>query len=197
MNMSWPLVALIVIVFFMVLFKKDISLFLGRTQKIGKDGIHTLTVQIQQDPEKESLTEKLMKEFSSIILREQEDTIRKDLEGNNQQDKINLLIRRLALNQIILNFERVNAVIWGSQIAILDHLNSRNGDTTETLKTFYDSMARIYPDTFANYSFENYLNFMVGFNLITQQQNRYFITNLGREFLVYLAASGQTKSRML
>lgn len=199
-HLAWPAAVLIIALFFMLLFRKNISSLLERTQKIGRDGIQTSPAQIQQATERESLVRELMREFDSIVFREQEESIRKDLENrglNNPQDKINLLVRLLAINQLALHFERINSVIWGSQISLLQHLNSRaDGDISTALKFFYDSAAGLYPATFASYPFEQYLQFLVAFNLITLQGERYFITNLGHEFLVYLADTGQTRWRL-
>lgn len=200
-HFAWPIAISIIAIFALFLFKKDISALLGRTQKIGRDGIQTSLPQIQQSTERESAVEVLMKEFSSVALREEEENIRKDLEIrglSSQQDKINLLIKHLAINQLALHFERINSVIWGSQIALLQHLNSCiDGDSSSMLRIFYDNAAKNYPDTFASYPFEQYLQFLVAFNLIIQRGERYFITALGREFLVYLTATGQTKWRHL
>ncbi|MBI4849636.1 MAG: hypothetical protein HY808_13885 [Nitrospirae bacterium] len=198
-HLAWPAMTLILGLVFMLLFRKDVSSFLGRTQKIGKDGIQTSFPQVQQATDKESSIEELIKEFSSVAIREQEDNIKKELEKKgfqHPQDKINLLIRHLAISQLAFHFERINATIWRSQILILEHLNSREAENSESIKSFYDYAAKLYPETFANYSFEQYVQFLIQFDLIRYEGQRYCITNLGREFLVYIAATGQTKSRL-
>lgn len=197
-HIAWPVITLLLGLTFMIMFKKNISNFLERTHKISKDGIHAGLPQVQTIDTKSS-AEELLKELSSIAIQEQEDNIKKELDNRgftNSQDKINFLIRYLAINLLSLHFERINAAIWGSQISILQHLNSRiDGDTVMILKSFYDNVYRMYPETFTNYSFEQYMQFLVTFNLIKQQGEQYFIANIGREFLVYIAATGQTKWR--
>jgi len=196
--LAWPIAFLVGVIVFMVLFKKDISSLLVRVQKIGKDGIQTSPIQIQQPSEKESSIEELTKEFSSIAIRNQETNIKRDLENrglSNPQDKINLLIKHLSIIQLALQFERINGLIWGSQVKILEHLNSRKEDSVAGLKFFYDTAYKLSPDVFTNYPFEQYLQFLIAFNLIVQQGEKLSITDIGREFLVYIAATGQTRWR--
>lgn len=198
---AWPGSIVVIAIFFMVFFHKDISALLARIQKISKEGILTSSHQPQKVPESKSTAEELMRAFDSKVLLEQETSIKKDLERrglSNQQETLNVLVRHLAATQLALFFEYVNTLIWGSQVGILQHLNSTpQGETSEKLKSFYDYAAIIYPDAFANYSIEQYLGFLVTSKLITQIGDQYLITDLGRDFLGYLVNTGRTGFRPL
>jgi hypothetical protein len=195
----WPVTVLVIAIIFMLLFRKDISSLLARIQRIGRNGIHTLPSQVQKATERKSSAEELMRAFDSKTLLEQEKNIKKDLESRglpSQQETIDVLVRHLAATQVALRFEFINKIIWGSQILILINLNSKPlGETLEILKPFYQEAAKTFPDVFANYTFDRYLDFLVSANLIIFQNGRYFITTVGRDFLGYLVATGQTGVR--
>ena len=141
-----------------------------------------------------------MKAFDSIILLDYEERIKKDLENRRIDDKkaIEILCRHLAGTQIALNFEQIYSTIWGSQINLLKYLNSRvpTGDTADNLKViFYETAAIIHPLIYAGYPFENYLYFLRSRTLIMEENGIYNITNLGRDFLVYMMQTGKSEAR--
>jgi hypothetical protein len=185
------------------MFRKPISALLNRTHKISKEGIQTLPQQTQQRPEtfeKKTVVQELKEAFDSVTLREHETSIRRDLDQRglkNEQETIDILIRHLAAAQIARHFEFVNSSIWGSQINLLEHLNgSLEGELNENLRVFYDQ-AGLTPPISEEYPFERYLNFLILNNLIIQEEEKYKITNLGRDFLGYLVATGRTRPRPL
>lgn len=133
------------------------------------------------------------------MVREQEDLIKKDLKKykfTDEEEKLNILIKHLAATQLALNFEKIEKAIWGSQVDLLRHLNSLpSGASAEELRLFYDAAAKKHPQTFSEYNFEKYLEYLVLKVLIGYEDGRYHITNLGRDFLSYLVATGQSGFR--
>ena len=198
-HFGWPAAAVILVIFFLIVFRKDISALLRRAQKIGKNGIQIFAPQSQGFPEKKSSAEELMRAFDSLTLLEKEKSIKKDLESRgllNQQEVIDVLIRHLAVAQMSLAFEYINKLIWGSQLEILVHLNAKpQGEPPDMLKPSYENAALTYPTAFAGYTFDQYLNFLVSTKLITFREGKYFIANFGRDFLAYLVNTGQTSLR--
>ena len=196
----WPGVVLILGILFILLFKKDISTLLGRTKKIGKGGIEIVSSELQKSSQSKSSTEELMRTFDSVSLLENEKRIKEDLEERklaDPQDKIDVLVRHLAVYQLSYLFERFNNSIFGSQISILQHLNSKSlGETAEPLEPFYANAAKKYPETYADYPFENYLSFLVTAGLLEKKDERYSVTALGRDFLIYLVNSAAPTERL-
>jgi hypothetical protein len=94
--LAWPGAVLIFGLVFIIIFRKDISLFFRRVQKIGRDGVQAGSDQIQQIAEKKSSTEELMRVFDSIALRETEANIKADLEKRG-----------------FLNDKEVRGKLWG------------------------------------------------------------------------------------
>lgn len=199
---AWPIAVIILGTIFMLIFKPQIIDLFNRIKKVGLKVIEVSAEQSQKivEPQRSSHVEELMRVTDSLILKEQEGRIEKDimdkkLNGDNLKK---VLVRHLAISQILFYFEQINNVIWGTQIQLLEELNTKPvGETKDDLKRFYEYGASLYPTTYEKYAFENYLSYLIVSQLITEKEGRYFITQLGREFLVYLVSSGKTKLRML
>jgi len=199
---AWPISFIILGIIFLLLFRKQIIDLLKRIKKVGPKGLEVSTEQSQKivEPQRSSQAEELMGVTDSLILKNQEDRIGKDIMDQylNGEDLKKVLVRHLAIFQILFYFEQINNAIWGTQIQLLEELNTKPvGETKDDLKRFYDYGASLYPTTYEKYAFENYLYYLTESQLITEKEGRYFITQLGREFLVYLVSSGKTKLRIL
>lgn len=128
----------------------------------------------------------------SIIIWE--NSIREDLNGLNIEEskQIEILIKSLASTQGTLYYESIHSIIWGSQLSLLRYLNSTSeGSSLEVLKVFYDGGAARAPDVYANYSFEQYLEYLTASNLMEKYDNRYLITQFGIDYLGYLTLYGR------
>jgi hypothetical protein len=93
---------------------------------------------------------------------------------------------------------RIARFIFGSQLEILLHLNSRpDGETLENIRTFYERAAQTFPEAYKSYSFEAYLRFLENSELITREDQRVLITPKGRGLFHYMMATGDTAPRRL
>lgn len=200
-EIAWPVAVVIIALSFMLIFRKQIIAFLQRVKTVSHKGIETALGQEQLivESKKPSYFEEFMK-ITSPILRQQEEAIEKDIKekGLTENETKSVLVRHLAIYQLAFLFEQINSIIWGSQIKLLEDLNSKPlGETRENLKRFYELGATLYPATYENYSFVKYLNYLVLSGLINEKEGKYFITDFGREFLIYLASTGKTGFRAL
>ena len=158
---------------------------------------------IQQSTEPQDTSEQrqafneLMRALDSSTLRLQENSIKEDLEkrGLRNSEAIEVLIRYLANAQITLVFNELDQDIWESQVELLRHLNSSPGNSAEELKVFYNRAVyrSTNPEEFIKYTFEQYLQFLTSRELVTELTGSYFISQLGRDFLIFLTAKGTPK----
>jgi len=147
------------------------------------------------NPRKEA--ESLMRELDSALTRELEDGIKDEL-GKKKllgAEGIPVLIRYLAAMSITYVFSEVYRLIWGSQLNLLDYLNSHNGQPAESLRSFYNLGATLYPEYYKEYSFEQWLGFLKDQLLIREDRGLISITVRGREFLTHLARVGLSKNK--
>lgn len=58
-------------------------------------------------------------------------------------------------------------------------------------------MKTLFPDSFRDWTLEQYLAFLLNRLLVIATDGRYHITNLGVEFLTWMARNGRTESNPL
>lgn len=156
---------------------------------------------VQQSAEPQDTSERrqafneLMRALDSSTLRLQENSIKEDLEnqGLRNSEAIEVLIRYLANAQITLIFNEIDYEIWGSQVELLQFLNSSPGSSAEELRTFYNLAVQRSANSMEfikNQTFEQYLQFLTSYELITELEGSYHISHIGRDFLLFLTARG-------
>lgn len=174
----------------------------GRVTSIDKTGIKT---QPNPDSQREDLkrveaAQELTLEIgNTIVLQEVETRIRSDLVSRNLQDDgetSKVLIKYLAATKVALEFEQIHNLIFGSQILLLKKLNEVTGigQVSSLVQAHFTHVQLSFPDSFSNWSLEKYLNFLFERALIVRQDDNYHITNLGKEFLVWMARTGRREN---
>ena len=187
-------------IFFMVFFRKNIRAFIDRAIKVKYPGGELETRNPSQEPVDTTVssTEDRMREFDSPVLREQVNSINSELTSTQGPERERFLVRYLAIIKLDLAFERIYSIIWGSQIYILEYLNSRRliGALKEGIKTsYYDDAATRWPASLTGYSYDMYLGFLKESNLIIERNETLFITEFGVDFLQYLTRTGKSDAR--
>lgn len=190
---SWPLVALLLGIAALFLFRKPLLLFLNRADELGVAGIKVSAKSQVQPHESQppiSQVEQLASAMQSPMLTEAEDFLRKNLDAltTDLKEREKMLIKLLATSQISVAFERTYFHIFGSQIAALQFLNSvpAGFESPDTLQPFYDQAKAKHSDFYGSYSFENWLSFLQTQLLILRQKDKIGITVRGKEFLKYM-----------
>jgi hypothetical protein len=199
---AWPGVVLILVVFFLLLFRRPIASFLSRATEFKGPKIGIRAEQAQDQviklPEP-SAAEGLMRAFDSPALRIREDRIREDLQKRGLtegSDVVNVLVRHLAAVQRAYSHQRIDRMIFGSQLEILMYLNTQSAPVPrDAVRGWYDAAAAAAPDFFKTYSFDAYLKFLSFNGLITDADGQLAITAEGRDLLVFLAETGATHRR--
>jgi len=199
--LSWP-VAIVVLV---LLFRKPLLGLLNRlsTLKVGKELFSIDAPPIIQSDKpietslenKASLIEKA-KYGEYPIVQRREELIRQDLQklqlDSQPQEAVNVLVRHLALSQLLLFAEQIYRNIFGSQIALLKHLNVVGTLRKDQIENLFYNVAKLnFPSLYDTYSFEQYLHYLKAFNLISTTDNQTFvITDEGKLFLEWMVHVG-------
>lgn len=191
-------VVLIFVAFFIIFRKQIIKLF-PRIRSIGK-GLVALDSEQQKskvevDPQKEA--EALMRQFDNALIREVEDIIKEEFNKKKLlgAEGIPVLIRSVAALSIAYAFSETYRIIWGSQLSLLDYLNTQKPQPVVALRAFYNLGATQYPLYYTGYSFEQWLGFLKDQLLIREDAGLIGITIRGREFLTYLTNAGLTRNK--
>lgn len=202
--MNWGVYASSTIVIlgiaFFFIFRTPINGFISRVRSISKTGITTDPAQKEAGPERDprAEAEALMRNLDNALIREAEEGITNELRQRNLlgTEALPVLVRYLAGMQIAFGFEETYRLIWGSQLSLLDYLNSQvDGQPAEALRSFYVLAASQYPEVYTGYSFEAWLGFLRDHLLIREDGGRLRVTVRGREFLAYLTRMGRTRNK--
>jgi hypothetical protein len=189
--LNFPTVTLVLGVLVIIIFSPQWKALLNRTRKLTRMGWEGHEPQqLPPAAATPSAVAEYLRVFENDLVLEQERSVRADLEQRKittPADREQVLIKTLATYQIGLHFERVYSAIYGSQVALLAHLNARHaGDSEAAIKPFYDNAKATYPSVHENSAFETYLGYLEASSLIERNSGSVTITLAGREFLKYL-----------
>jgi hypothetical protein len=197
-DLKWPLVAIVVALFFIVLCRAELRDFIKRIYAISPTrGLKATqqrqqTIQIVSAHTGSDFTRDLAAIVDPYILDQRINSIyaefdsREIKEGNREEYLVRLLAAALTREW----FERIYSFILGSQIRLLQKLNEMSpGLTEEEVKSFYQSAATQFPEIYQSFKFEDWRTFLettCGF--IRNEDDRYTITPYGFGFLKYIVS---------
>jgi hypothetical protein len=195
--LTWPAVGLVLGLVSIFRFAKPFARLIERTERIGKNGLVAFPKGAQQVsvPEGAAEREQLLEAFTSDALKVQEAIVRTEIrkaypEATSESER--LLVKYLAATQLALHFERVWAYIFDSQFDLLTVLNQNPaGESKRLLQTAYENMKK--SPALDKHSFDEWIGFLIGSQLIAEHGDRMTITTTGKEFLKYLVEIGKGK----
>lgn len=106
----------------------------------------------------------------------------------NSQDTGEILVRHLAVNQLMLRCERTHRLIFGSQIAALHLMDAKGEQSDSMLRVLFEDVRNKEPEFFKNYGFENWIGFLTKESAAIRivKTGGYAITVYGRSYLQYI-----------
>ena len=203
--LGWPHFAFAFGLVFLLIFREQLRALLGRITSIDKTGIKTQpNPEIQREDPKniEAAQELLLAIGNTIVLQDIEGRIKNELTSRQLSvdgETTKVLIKYLAAAQVGLEFEQVQNLIFGSQIFLLKKLNevSGQGQPSALVESHFEHVQKVFSDSFTDWSLEKYLHFLFERSLVIFQDGRYHITNLGKEYLVWIARTGRSEDKPL
>ena len=203
--LGWPHFAFAFGLVVVLLFQKELRGLLGRVTSIDKTGIKTQPNPEAQreDPKKIEAAQELMLAIgNTVVLQDIEGRIKNDLTTRQlsvEGETTKVLIKYLAASMVSLEFEQIQNLIFGSQIYLLKKLNevTGQGQTQAAVQSHFDHVKKMFKESFEDWSLNKYLQFLIARRLIIFQNDRYHVTNLGKEYLVWVARNGRSESNAL
>jgi hypothetical protein len=195
----WPIAAVIIA----AVYKAEFRLLLPRLRRAGPTGVEFDPAGQQQAAQAATVANNpapgQLREFPGMVrtpaierLERQLHTQLSAITNLSEDEKRDLLVRILAQAQLEAAFERIYNIIFGSQIAFLRRLNGPALRlSVEDAHSFFEPYARQFPQIYANFTFNQWLDFLKNVGLVTQNGDLIEITDLGRDFLVYITARGR------
>ena len=194
-GVAWPIAALIVA----FKFRPQIVSLLPRLRKASLSGLELDAESLQASKPPEISQPLPSLQISNPALQEQENRILADLSFVEVDKKIPVLVRRLAVAQFASYFENTYGLIFGSQIEFLQKLQSTELMSKEVAMTIYTNtfLQRYQLSESNQYSFANWAGFITSRKLVDVVDSDFRITELGKEFLLYLQGQGHTIKKAL
>ena len=195
MELTWPLVGLLLGLVVLFMFKSQIGDFLKRARKIGPGGVEATDERPGQPSAKPNVVDPLIKGLDSPLIAESEQLMRNDFDQRGikaPEDRERALFRLSAAFLVVYQFERLHSTIWASQWHALHFVNSRpDGVELTELRAFYDRAKQQFPAWYQNYTFDQWLLFLDSSMLLANMGARKVISIRGREYLKYLITTGR------
>jgi hypothetical protein len=134
----------------------------------------------------------------SPLIIEREEVIHRDLESVTGIDREGILIRHLAVAQLEWKAEEIYRLIYGSQIALLEHLNIYGPESEQRLvDLFMKPAAAKYPGAYEKITTDAYFRYLeTSLFIVRSADGTISITPAGKGFLEWIAARGILVSKM-
>lgn len=202
--LGWPHFTFLFALVFLLVFRSQLAGLISRITSIDKSGVKAVpTPEAQREKQKtEAVQELLLAIGDSIVLRDIEGRIRLDLKERGLEtegDTVKVLIKHLGAAKILLEFEQIHNLIFGSQIYLLKKLNEvvGQGQKRDFVAAYFDHVKGLFKGVLGGWSFEQYMAFLMGRSLVTVDRDTYHITNLGVEYLTWMTRNGRSENQSL
>jgi len=188
-TLKWPVLALITV----LIFRKPIVDLINRVTKVGY-GSKSLEAKQQSEvkenkSEEVSVIDRVVGLFRPETINMFKTAISQESEFKTLQtaeEKVERLTNYACVIYIMRHFDIIYNSIFGSQIRILEHVNSHSSQTKASVKFIYEHAKQNNPRFFETYSYDEYLAFLFNFNLLRKDDDILSVTILGVDFLKYL-----------
>jgi hypothetical protein len=216
--LKWPLVTIGIVVFLAIYFKKSFSNLIGRINKFkfwkvdadvsqvnqGTDttvlahSSSTTTITTTVPPNRTDSLEyinRILGAFIPATIEQYKGAIENEIHLSRVTDpneRMQLLYSYSQALVIVLNFERFYNKIFGSQIYLLEYLNTGGIESKQNLKKFYNDAAKQFPEIYKSIEYQKYLTFLIDSALVINNNDIFEITTSGRDFLKFLVETGKT-----
>lgn len=197
----WPVFWFVLIIIFKDNIKELLDSFVQFSKKASNLKYKDFSVNIKDEPHSlgaplipqydSNNILRLEKAYQSFVITTEENDIRNQLiDAKVSSDQaIDILINNLANKNLHIKMLVIHSMIYKEQIEILQYLNSNQNFVPENkLYEFYDKWHS--KNSEINYSFNDFLNFLLNNRLVAQGIKGYGISHLGNEYLKFLVTIG-------
>ncbi|MBT6230993.1 MAG: hypothetical protein HON76_20505 [Candidatus Scalindua sp.] len=157
----------------------------------------------EPEVDKEEIEKLLAVVGDSIVISELVDRIKAEMEEkglSTHGDSVKILIKHLAGTRLLLTFEQIHSLIFGSQIRLLKKLNESTGigKATDFVHTYIDIAKSTHADNLSSWDYNQYLSYLYSSLLIVDDDNNNIhITELGVEYLTWIIRDGRREDSPL
>ena len=197
-QIAWPLAAVLIA----LSFRAEFRALLPKLRRVGPTGLE-FEVERQQIRAAVVAAPGELKELPGLSRTQAMARVERLLHDRlhqsitKQEDREDLLVRLLAQSHLETLFEQTYRLIFGSQISALKILNQHQGVTVSEAdaRAHFERLKELHPEVYQHYGYEQWLGFLLGRDLIMRSDDTFAITDIGRDFLLYLTAKGLPENK--
>ena len=222
--LAWPISIIPTVIFFLIKFSEPIVERIRNIKKAGPGGVEfensaqkqiasaedpaqspldaiQKTSEGQEPPAGQTGADELLAAMPlSPVLQGREDVVRAGLQAkglNETSPTVDVLVRYFAATLIMLDFEQVHYLIFGSQIQLLKRLNEARGagQTQEFIEKYFGEVKEEYPDIFRDATAAMYMNYLIITELVMDEGGRCHLTTKGLEYLRWIVNTGRQENK--
>jgi hypothetical protein len=190
-GIAWP-AAVVAIAYW---FRDDLRAKIPSLTKAGPTGIEW---QVQQTATTAKTWSGDLKELPGLqrtpLMGSIEKSIHGELELYKPEAHVDLLVRHLAQSRIESVFERIYGGIFGSQIAGLRALAARGKVAMADTVQFFDDQ-KSHKGVLPEVTFASWFQFLKNFELIKAENDEVELTDIGKDFLLFISNRGLAENR--
>lgn len=189
-QLVWPLVVITLVYWF----RSEIRVLIPKLKRAGPEGVEFESTERQQAASVSPPGE--LKQLPGISRTPAIERVERVLRANiNQQyphatEREDHLTRFLAEAHLVAHFERTYRIIFGSQIDGLKILNQRGDVPENEAREFFQQVQQKYPEVYRTYGYDDWLGFLLRRDLIERRNGNIVLTDIGRDFLLYMTTCG-------
>lgn len=188
--MSASIVWAVLILIIIFMFKPQLTEILYSFNKRGKITYKGLGVNLElggtnHNQGNSSTLNKYDKSFQSLIITEEEDIIRNQVEDLQCDDekKIEILIYQVANKNILLRMYNIDKMINYEHVRLLHIINNTSGEILNSdLQKYYDNLD-FTKEPYFDLCLDNFLKFLYDYTLLKKDNDKHVITVMGNEYL--------------
>ena len=208
---AWPIAAVLIVLVVTLIFRGPLASLINRARRATIRGTSvdfgsdpSTTVAKQQESKTVSVADptSLAPPPPSEVYEPIEKELQKTITTINAAPDVERawLVRTIAMLRVMHAHEIVYRLIVGSQIALILEANTLASPDTNRARAIFDAIKTAFPDVYANFPFETWLNYPVNQGLLRIEAAStgpatVKITPLGRDFLHYLVNTGLTSGK--
>ncbi len=198
-QLKWVIFALAIFLVVFFSMYQHLKSFFGNIKKVsyGKGSLETLPRQdvdsFAETNQKTLFNSSLIDQIYNLLSDESLSQVNQAIEADiNLSKTVNLEQQKEALLKyskvvyIIYKFTDLYYKIYGSQLNFLEFLNTRYSESKKAMKFFFDQAVERNKDFYGEYTYDQWLAFLLEWKLITIDDDTCRITKVGNDFLKFI-----------
>lgn len=192
-TLIWACVVVGLVLFALHKFENAFASMVGRVRKVGPAEFEVGQAaqhQVESTPTSPPSGAELIPVTQGTVLAERVEFVRQGVNLLPPEQRLEQAVRAAGFMAVVASLEYANGQIYGSQLELLQLMNSRAVSISEAQAKYGEAAAQ-FAEQYRSYAFEAWLDWLINHTqLVIRSGDSLSISDLGRELLKYIAERG-------